>query len=679
MQNMVYFDPNFQHYQHQHEQQIGQQVLSHFDAQHMHNYALAHQNAQLMAMPPAKTNETKPRLGKDEVDILEREFRQNPKPTTKVKREFAREMGVELPRINNWFQNRRAKRKQVDKQQAYEAGQAQEALGLSDSASSPDLYNANGFCDEMQQQQPSSFSLMSGPPPAAASYNPQYSDPTGASMESLQRTMAVAQASHQDYHTTFVDHNNSMNFGDSMIHESTEDRAQFPAPESLVTSFDTYAFPSTFTNNIYNSPQSTSDLGFSSADDMTNQTPMPYDHSTTFNSESSGSQTMTTFPSQLLSQQFEGLPSLTNDSSESQSQSPQESSTSHHSPDFKVDIDPSGEDDDLSLLPPAPSIPFKSPAPMDIASRRKKVQQKPSNLVSETLRNRPSMGPRTVSHADGFRRGGVESPLASPMRRIVSAGGNRPGGSVISGRICKPGAESAQRSPINIGGFADAGAFMPHHDFRRIRNPPSLTALSSLNSSLAPPTPMSPREREMTFKREGPTSTASSREGSMNSYVFNGSVPGCFTTMEGDQNLSSPPVTPQNLLVPPGSGWPAAVDFQDRQWAFEVPDEPLYTPANENFNPDLQMPQPSYLGNMSQPVTPAFGRFNPALMFGQDGGSPQFKHESPQYTLSTQNSTEYAFPDAQGQYPAILTSATALAKQKTFQFSHTTQADFPKK
>jgi hypothetical protein len=100
MQNMVYFDPNFQHYQHQHEQQIGQQVLSHFDAQHMHNYALAHQNAQLMAMPPAKTNETKPRLGKDEVDILEREFRQNPKPTTKVKREFAREMGVELPRIN---------------------------------------------------------------------------------------------------------------------------------------------------------------------------------------------------------------------------------------------------------------------------------------------------------------------------------------------------------------------------------------------------------------------------------------------------------------------------------------------------------------------------------------------------------------------------------------------------
>jgi hypothetical protein len=100
MQNMVYHhDPNFQHYQHQHEQHLNQQPMSHFDMQ-LHSYAMAQQNAQLLNMPPAKPNETKPRLGKDEVDILEREFRENPKPTTKVKQKFAREMGVELPRIN---------------------------------------------------------------------------------------------------------------------------------------------------------------------------------------------------------------------------------------------------------------------------------------------------------------------------------------------------------------------------------------------------------------------------------------------------------------------------------------------------------------------------------------------------------------------------------------------------
>ena len=149
------------------------------------------------------------------------------------------------------------------------------------------------------------------------------------------------------------------------------------------------------------------------------------------------------------------------------------------------------------------------------------------------------MGPRTVSHAEGFRRG-TESPASSPMRRIVSAGGNR---NVLSGRIYKSGIESSQRSPINLGGFADAGSFLEYNQ-QNIRNP-SLTAGSSLNSSLAPPTPMSPREREMTFpKLESSRSTASPIEGGVN-FVFNAGVPGCFTTMEGDQNLASPPETPQ--------------------------------------------------------------------------------------------------------------------------------------
>lgn len=56
----------------------------------------------MITMPShqTKTNETKPRLGKDEVEILEREFKKNPKPTTQTKRGFAEDMGVELARIN---------------------------------------------------------------------------------------------------------------------------------------------------------------------------------------------------------------------------------------------------------------------------------------------------------------------------------------------------------------------------------------------------------------------------------------------------------------------------------------------------------------------------------------------------------------------------------------------------
>jgi hypothetical protein len=53
-----------------------------------------------MLLLPIRTNETKARIGKDEADFLEREFKRNPKPTTQTKRQFAEDMGVDLARIN---------------------------------------------------------------------------------------------------------------------------------------------------------------------------------------------------------------------------------------------------------------------------------------------------------------------------------------------------------------------------------------------------------------------------------------------------------------------------------------------------------------------------------------------------------------------------------------------------
>jgi len=90
---MEYLDPVYQQYSH---------IPPYADAQHnMQHYAMAQQSAAMMPMPTGtKTNETKPRLGKDEVDILEREFKKNPKPTTQTKRQFAEDMGVDLARIN---------------------------------------------------------------------------------------------------------------------------------------------------------------------------------------------------------------------------------------------------------------------------------------------------------------------------------------------------------------------------------------------------------------------------------------------------------------------------------------------------------------------------------------------------------------------------------------------------
>jgi hypothetical protein len=78
--------------------------------------------------------DVKPRLTKEQHDILERHFQQQSKPTTSTKKSFADALGVPLDKINvilicspyivqpliqaqNWFQNRRAKVKQDLKKQ----------------------------------------------------------------------------------------------------------------------------------------------------------------------------------------------------------------------------------------------------------------------------------------------------------------------------------------------------------------------------------------------------------------------------------------------------------------------------------------------------------------------------------------------------------------------------------
>ncbi|KAF2189508.1 hypothetical protein K469DRAFT_682947 [Zopfia rhizophila CBS 207.26] len=61
--------------------------------------------------------DVKPRLTKEQHDILEAHFQQQHKPSTSTKKGFAESLGVPVDKINNWFQNRRAKVKQDLKKQ----------------------------------------------------------------------------------------------------------------------------------------------------------------------------------------------------------------------------------------------------------------------------------------------------------------------------------------------------------------------------------------------------------------------------------------------------------------------------------------------------------------------------------------------------------------------------------
>ena len=60
----------------------------------------------LERMQHVETNQPsspKPRLSKEEVDMLEKEFGKNPKPNNSTKRVLAEHFGVEVPRINVRF------------------------------------------------------------------------------------------------------------------------------------------------------------------------------------------------------------------------------------------------------------------------------------------------------------------------------------------------------------------------------------------------------------------------------------------------------------------------------------------------------------------------------------------------------------------------------------------------
>jgi hypothetical protein len=81
-----------------HHQQQQQQQQHHQQQQHQHHMAMMGQDDP--SRGPPRQNEPKPRLAKDEVELLEREFAKNPKPNSSTKRDLAERMAVDVARIN---------------------------------------------------------------------------------------------------------------------------------------------------------------------------------------------------------------------------------------------------------------------------------------------------------------------------------------------------------------------------------------------------------------------------------------------------------------------------------------------------------------------------------------------------------------------------------------------------
>ncbi|KAL9007167.1 MAG: hypothetical protein Q9188_000101 [Gyalolechia gomerana] len=57
----------------------------------------------------AEDTSTRPRLTQEQIAVLEDNFKSKPKPGTDFKKQLASRIGLSLQRVNNWYQNRRAK------------------------------------------------------------------------------------------------------------------------------------------------------------------------------------------------------------------------------------------------------------------------------------------------------------------------------------------------------------------------------------------------------------------------------------------------------------------------------------------------------------------------------------------------------------------------------------------
>lgn len=336
----------------------------------------------------SKQPETKPRLSKDEVQLLENEFKKNNKPTSQRKREIADMLGVEPARINNWFQNRRAKAKQIKRRET----DPNAAGDVSPTASSPSEQQDDSLVSEHYESR-------------NHSQTPQISSAAFPTVE-------------QNHLPIFP-----IGSDCSLVQSTPPSNEEYPSPQSLV-------FQSSSGHEFSYAPALN---GYLAA-----QAPLAT-YTAHTSPHSSGSIDGDHYPaSQDFEQPLRAFMPYTTAMNVEPVMAP---IGSYHSALLSVEEVPQLDEDLMAASTceaqsPASMIDarFKSPPPpTNLAIRRNKGT--PATLDSTTLRGHP-FGPRTG--IDMGKR--IEGP--APIRRIASANG------LASNRIQKAGIPPAPRSPL---------------------------------------------------------------------------------------------------------------------------------------------------------------------------------------------------------------------------------------
>ncbi|KAL2006171.1 hypothetical protein VTN00DRAFT_9825 [Thermoascus crustaceus] len=667
-------------------------------------------------------NLSRPRLTKEQVDTLEAQFQAHPKPNSSVKRQLAIQTNLTLPRVANWFQNRRAKAKQQKRQEEYERMQREQKeqqkgeQNKSESTEQPSENKETPENEKQQQQQQETTPTQTST--ASVSGDQSNSKTPGSSAKSKhQKTRSEACRE-----ATFASLQRALNAAvaarDQFSHETEQN---VPPPQA---------------SGMEMSPQQSS--MFQSGDGCQSTLNQPFSEWGN-NRDSSVAWTPSQSPEETFG--FGGLnatqfASADNSLTVPQLESPPNQGAGNEetfgnvqfgqqaggwggnlqTPTDGLPVDQTGSENVYSPIQfssmQTPTIPESRRG-----SSSEELADSLGNIGINTIRQSQSMS-QLPHRMDGatWRHTEKELDIAARRKRprpaaIGTSGSTRSlvGPSSMSPTTRNPsfGAghvlrhvkstqnlgsryagvrklSSAQRSPFGISSFAEAGVL---NSANANMLPPSVSA-----SSLAPPTPLTPEDLQNLLP-----STPSE-----NKYCVSGhrNQSQLFPTTQPMQlNIASPPSTPlttdpfsqmqyQNL-APPLSAPAHCTSFPEfspssgpltgRSWADAAP---MPSPENSSFQSSIHMPQPTHVS----PIT--YGQSNDQYNQGMDNW--QFSSSSPPLgpisesntsgptTIGDQKATEFLIHEFPKQQEAHRFVAQQLPPQKpkNYTFANQTPSDF---
>lgn len=410
---------------------------------------------------------TRPRLTKEQVDILENEFQRNSKPNSGTKRHLAQVTNLNLPRVANWFQNRRAKAKQQRKQEEFESAQKQMAASkqgagqksTDDDDDEEDEEEPNQESEVQDGQQSAASTtdeetkIQSSPSPTRGPTRPEVSiSARDRADASLRRAIAAAEAMHKAQTPKSVAEEPKPERPSSPIKRSQNQAQPQPLPQ-----FGDWARSSELQTSWLPSPTTGCDMSFDFGFNGSDAQLLP-EHAilpSPADSTSQGFKSPEAWESNAIT------PTMANHH-HSQIQHPITSSGISMSS-YVGSRRPSAADtltnnfNDIEIANVGPRMSFQTSGSVsssasengtDLASRRRRPR--PAALVSASLRSR-SYGALTAA-SPTFRQG-MTPPTTQTLRHVKSTGHSLNGHYAGIRKSSIP-----QKSPLHYS-FAEAEAF----------------------------------------------------------------------------------------------------------------------------------------------------------------------------------------------------------------------------